>query len=117
MGPDNAPTGMGNATLVLLQLEGTAEKPLKVTVFVPRFAPKLVPVTVTVPPTGAVAGDTVVMTGITKKDVAPLATPATVTITSALPGGRLPGTGATIFVADHEIGTLATPPTVIELVL
>jgi hypothetical protein len=111
--PELAPTGMGNDKLVLAQAEGVAVSPLKVTVeLVPWASPKLVPVTVMVPPIGACAGDTAVITGITRNDLALLAVPPEVTITSANPGRSTPGTGATIFVSDYEVGVAATPPMV-----
>jgi hypothetical protein len=111
--PELAPVGTGKDTLVLLQAEGTIATPLRVTVeSVPCVSPKLVPVTVTVPPIGVFAGETAVMTGKTRKDFALLATPLTVTITSAKPGKRLLGTGATIFVFVQDVGTAATPPIV-----
>ena len=50
---------------MLLQAEGDIVTPLRVTVeSVPCVSPKLVPVTVTVPPIGVCAGETAVMTGI-----------------------------------------------------
>jgi len=111
MSPDVAPEGMGKVTLVFDQVEGTAGVPLKV--IAPGALPKLVPVTVTMPPMGAaVAGETAVIVGMTRKDCALLATPETVTITSEKPGSRVLGTGATIRVSLQELGTAATPPTV-----
>jgi hypothetical protein len=114
--PELAPTGIGNDTLVLLQAEGVTAIPLRLTVeSVPCVSPKLVPVTVTVPFIGALAGETAVMTGMTRKDFVLLAAPPTVTITSAKPGKRLLGTGATILVSLQEVATDVTPPTVIVL--
>ena len=111
MEPDVAPEGMGKVTLVFDQVEGTAGMPLKVTA--PGALPKLVPVTVTMPPMGAaVGGETAVIAGRTRKDCALLAAPPTVTITSEKPGSRALGTGATIRVSLQELGTAATPPTV-----
>lgn len=46
-----------------------------------------------------------------------LVVPPEVTITSANPGRSTPGTGATIFVSDHEVGVAATPPIVTEFPL
>jgi hypothetical protein len=51
------------------------------------------------------------MTGITRKDLALLAPPV-VTTTSAKPGKRLLGTGATILVSLHDVGMAVTPPIV-----
>jgi hypothetical protein len=110
MSPDVAPEGIGKVTLVFDQVEGTAGVPLKATA--PGALPKLVPVTVTIPPMGAVAGETAVIAGITRKDCALLATPETVTITSEKPGSRVLGTGATILVSLQELGAAVTPPTV-----
>jgi hypothetical protein len=53
--------------------------------------------------------------GITRNDAALLAVPPTVTITSAKPGKRLLGTGATILVSVQEVGTDVTPPMVTVL--
>jgi hypothetical protein len=54
---------------------------------------------------------------MTRKDCALLAAPPTVTMTSAKPGRRLPGTGAMILVSVHEVGMAVTPPTVTILLL
>jgi hypothetical protein len=99
--PDDAPTGIGKLMLLLLQAVGFAGIPLKTTVLLPVcwVSPKLVPVRVTRPPTGALDGEMPVTTEITKNGVALLATPLTVTMTSALPGSNALGTGAVILVS------------------
>ena len=61
--PVVAPVGTGTAMLVADQVVGVAAVPLNVTVLVPRVAPKLVPVIVTVVPTGPLVGDRLVRPG------------------------------------------------------
>src|SRR5262245_7974716 len=58
-----APTGTGTTMAVLDQLIGVAVVPLNLTVLDPRLSPKFVPVSVTVRPTGAKAGDRLVNVG------------------------------------------------------
>jgi hypothetical protein len=54
---------------------------------------------------------------MTRKDAVLLAVPPEVTITSAKPGKSAPGTGATIFVSDQEVGVVEMPPIVTVLPL
>jgi hypothetical protein len=61
--PVVAPVGTGTAMLVADQVAGVAAVPLKVTVLVPRVAPKLVPTIVTVVPSGPLVGDRLVRPG------------------------------------------------------
>ena len=63
MFPVVAPLGTRTTMLVLLQVDGAARVPLKVTVLVPCVAPKLAPAIVTVEPTGPVDGLRVVIVG------------------------------------------------------
>ena len=62
--PVVAPLGTGATMLVALQLEGVAAVPLKVTVLVPRVAPKFAPAMVTGVPTGPDVGFKLVMLGV-----------------------------------------------------
>lgn len=104
-----APFGAMAEMLVALQLVTAAGVPLKVTLFVPCVAPKLVPVMVTVVPMGPDAGETLVIVGpaITVKNTPLLATPATVTITLPLPAP--PGTAVVMLVA-LQLLTVALMP-------
>jgi hypothetical protein len=61
--PVVAPDGTGTAIEVALQLVGVADVPLNVTVLTSWFSPKLLPLIITVAPTGPDAGDRLVMLG------------------------------------------------------
>ena len=61
--PVVAPAGTGTTMLVADQLVGVAVVPLKRMVLLPCVAPKFVPVTVTVVPTGPFVGERLVMLG------------------------------------------------------
>src|SRR5260221_563663 len=94
------PLGAETTIWVLLQLVMVvAEVPLKVTVLVPRVAPKFVPVIVTDAPKPPAVGDKLVTPGVgmTVKLMPLLATPAKVTRT--LPVVAPPGTETKILVA------------------
>jgi hypothetical protein len=101
---------------VALQLVGVAAIPLKVTVLVPRLAPKFAPAIVTDPPTTPAAGVRLVMLGgtVTVKVDPLLTVPPTVTTT--LPVVAPAGTGATMPVALQLVGVAAVPLKVTVLV-
>ena len=110
MAPEDAPTGMGKVMLVFDHVDGTAGTPLKVTVLEPCVSPKLVPVIVTGPPTGAVAGEAAVITGMTSTVTGGLEIPFTVTIRFADPAGRPAGSGTVMLVSLQAVGVAFTPP-------
>lgn len=58
-----------------------------------------------------------VITGMTRNDAELLAMPPDVTVTSANPGKREPGTGAIIRVSLHDVGVVEIPPIVTVLPL
>src|SRR2546426_10841889 len=62
--PVVAPAGTGATIEVALQLVGVAAVPLNVTVLVPWFEPKFVPVTVTDVPTAPELGARLLMLGV-----------------------------------------------------
>jgi hypothetical protein len=116
--PENVPFGTVTTMLVGLQLVGVAVtlKPLKVTVLVPCDAPKLVPVMVTEPPTGAEVGFRLVMLGAgrTVKGTPLLEKPASVTTT--FPVVAPLGTGTMILVGLQFVGVAIVPLKVTVLV-
>ncbi len=71
--PVVAPLGTGAEILVLLQLVGVAETPLKLRV--PWVAPKLLPAMVTAVPAGPEVGERLLMTGAAVEPVTVNATP------------------------------------------
>jgi hypothetical protein len=95
--------------LVADQLVGVAAVPLKVTVLLPRVAPKFVPAIVTAVPTGPLVGVKLVNVGptVTVYVSALLARPPTVTTT--LPVVAPVGTGTAMLVADQLVGVAAVP--------
>src|SRR5262245_58029505 len=101
--------------LVLLHEVGVAAVPSNVRVLLPCCPPKLVPVIVTEVPTMPCSGESLVITGITKKELALLFVPFTVTTMSAKPVGKLLGTGTTILLSLQELGVVASPPKVTVL--
>jgi len=115
--PVVAPFGTGATILVGLQLVGALLTPLKVTVLVPCYVPKLVPVIVTEVPSGPEVGFKLIIAGITVKFALLLAKPATVTVTGVLKTtpGKL-GTGTTTLVLLQLVGVAAVVPkaTVLE---
>jgi hypothetical protein len=108
--PVVAPAGTGATMLVPFQELGVPFVPLNVSALatVPKPAPEIV----TGAPIGAGFGDIPVITGIAKNDLALLVPPVILTTTSALPGGRLLGTGTTIVVLLHDEGFPVIPPIV-----
>jgi hypothetical protein len=115
--PVVAPAGTGATMAVALQLVGVTAVPLKVTVLVPRVAPKFDPAIVTDPPTSPAAGVRLVMLGgatVTVK-VGPLLT-APPTVTTTLPVVAPAGTGVTMLVALQLVGVAAVPLKVTVLV-
>src|SRR6185436_8171260 len=107
--PVVAPPGTGAAMLVADHDVGVAVTPLNFTTLAPCAAPKFVPVIVTEALTAPLVGDSepIVAVGTTVNVTPLLATPPTVTVT--LPVVAPPGTGATMLVADHEVGVAVTP--------
>src|SRR5437899_968825 len=107
--PVVAAAGTGATMLVADQLVGVAAVPLNVTVLAPCAAPKFVPVIVTATPTAPLVGDSEVMVavGSTVNAMPLLATPPTVTVT--FPVVAPLGTGATMLVADHDVGVEVVP--------
>jgi hypothetical protein len=107
--PVEAPEGIGALIDVLVQVVGVAMMPLKVTELLPWLVPKLLPLIVTVVPTGPKLGDKLVMLGaeLTVKVTALLATPPTVTITGPVVAAA--GTGMTICDAAQFCATPAVP--------
>jgi hypothetical protein len=108
--PVVAPAGTAATMLVALQLVGTTEIPLNVTVLVPCVAPKFAPLTVTGAPTNPELGFRFVMLGpgdVTVKLAPLLATPPTVTTT--LPVVAPAGTGTAMLVALQLAGTAPIP--------
>ena len=108
-GPLVAPAGTVVEMLVSLQLVGVAVVPLKVTVLDPWVSRKYEPLIVTLWPTDAAFGVTVVMLGdgVTVKVTPLLAVPPTVTVTG--PVAAVVGTGASMAVAFQLVGVLVTP--------
>ncbi len=116
--PVVAPAGTGTTMLVALQLAGAPAVPLKVTVLVPRVAPKFAPLIVTDVPTAPDVGFRLVMLGgggVTVKFIPLLATPATVTTT--FPVVAPAGTGATMLVALQLVAVVVVPLKVSVLAL
>jgi hypothetical protein len=107
--PVVAPLGTGTTMLVMLQLDGEAIVPLKLTVLVPCVGPKFAPVRVTDVPTAADAGDKLVILGggTTAKLTPLLVWPATVTVT--FPVVAPFGTGAAMLVALQLEGEAIVP--------
>jgi hypothetical protein len=108
--PDVAPLGTGTLMLVLLQPDGDAVVPLKVTVLVPWLTPKLVPVIVMEVPTAPEFWLNPVIDGpaaVTVKVTPLLATPPTVTTT--LPVVAPLGTGTVMPVEFHDVGEAPVP--------
>src|SRR5262245_51210149 len=95
--------------LVADQFVGVAVVPLNFTRLVPCVAPKFVPVIATPEPTAPVGGfnEVIVAVGTTVNALPLLATPPTVTVT--LPVVAPAGTGATMLVADHDVGVAVVP--------
>ena len=112
--PVVAPDGTVTVIEVALQLVGVAEVPLKVTVDVPCAAPKLVPVIVTVDPSGPLSGLKLPMAGGTVKVTPLLATSPTVTTT--LPVVAPTGTVTVMEVSLQLVGVAAVPLKVTVLV-
>jgi hypothetical protein len=112
--PVVAPEGTGTVMLVMLHDDGVAVTPLNFTVLEPMVAPKLLPVMVTLVPTGPEFGDSVEIDGFTVKLTVLLATPFTVT--TMFPVMAPAGTGATMLPALHDVGVAATPLNVKALV-
>lgn len=114
--PVVAPTGIDTTTPVFVQVVGTADVPLNVTVLVPCMEPKLVPAIVTEVPTAPAVGDRLVMLGggIKVKRTPLLARLPTVTAT--FPVVAPLGTGTTILVALQLEGVAAVPLKVTALV-
>jgi hypothetical protein len=83
-GPFDAPEGTGTTMELVLQLVGVAMRPLKVTVLLPRVAPKLVPESITDVPTGPDGGDREERLKDNEKLTPLLAFPVTVTATGPL---------------------------------
>jgi hypothetical protein len=112
--PVVAPVGTGATMLVPLQEVGVPVVPLNAIALatVPKPAPEIV----TGAPIGAGFGDIPVITGIAKNDLELLVPPVILTTTSALPGGRMLGTGTTIVVLFQDEGFPAIPPIVTLLV-
>ena len=95
---------------VELQLLGVTLVPWKLTVLVPRVAPKWLPVIVTTVPPPPYVGERLVITGPldeTVNDTPLLAWPPTVTTT--FPVVAPVGTGAIIFVAVQVVGVAVVP--------
>jgi hypothetical protein len=109
-----APLGTGTTMLVMLQLVGVADTPLKVTVLAPRVAPKPDPLMVTDPPTAPAAGARLVIAGTTVYAKPLLATPTTVTTRGPLVAAA--GIGTTILVLLQLVGVAAAPLNVTVLV-
>lgn len=99
--------------LVELQLDGAAAVPLKVTVLLPWFAPKLLPTIVTGVFAGPEVGDKLVMLGgggvTVKQDPLLLERPLTVTTTLALPSAAPVGTESPMLVSPHVVGVTCVP--------
>jgi hypothetical protein len=108
--PVVAPVGTGATIVVPFQELGVPFVPLNVIALatVPKPAPEMVTAT----PIGAGFGDIRVITGIAKKDLELLVPPVILTTTSALPGGRLFGTGTTMVVLLQDEGFPVIPPIV-----
>lgn len=107
--PVVAPTGTGTLIVVAFHVVGVAIVPLKVTVFAPWLAPKVVPLIVIRVPTGPEDGARLVITGggVTVNVFALLAFPSTVTITG--PVVAPVGTGATMVVVFQLVGVAVVP--------
>src|SRR3954471_19459660 len=104
MVPVLAPAGTTAWTCVSLQLGNVvAGVPLNVSVLLPCVAPRFLPGIVTVAPTGAGLGVTESIAGVasTLNVTAGLVCVPTVTVTGALPRGRLKGTCAVMLEADQ----------------
>lgn len=105
--PVVVPTGTVTPIPVLLQLPAVAAMPLKVTVLPLCVAPKLLPVIVTAAPTGAAAGEMLVMLGATMKFTPLLGQP--LTVTTPLPVVAPFGTVTQILVLP-QLPTVAAVP-------
>jgi hypothetical protein len=114
MSPADAPLGTGAVMLVALHAVGVAVTPSNVTVLVPWLAPKPVPVSVTLIPTGPDAGLRDNRAGATLNQYPLLARPPTVAMTGPVVAPA--GTGTVMLVADHADGVAGTPLKVSELV-
>jgi hypothetical protein len=112
--PVVAPVGTGATMLVPFHELGVPLVPLNVIALatVPKPAPEIV----TGVPIGAGFGDIPVITGIAKNDLELLMPPVILTTTSALPGGRLLGTGTTMVLLPQDDGFPVIPPIVTLLV-
>ena len=114
--PVEAPEGTGALMDVFVHVDGVAVMPLKVRELLPWVVPKLLPLIVTVVPTGPRVGDKLVMLGaeFTVNVTALLAIPPTVTITG--PVVPAAGIGTTICDAVQFCTTPAVPLKVTLLV-
>lgn len=92
---------------VAIQLEHVAATPLNFTVLEPCDAPNVVPLIVTLVPTGPITGESDLICGVTVNETPLLATPPTVTIT--LPEVAALGTAHVILVVLHFVAEQATP--------
>jgi hypothetical protein len=111
-----APVGTGTTTLVDDQLVGVVLVPLKVTVLAPCVAPKLVPVIVTLVPTGPLVGDKLVRVGVGVTVNARLLLAWPLTLTTTPPDVAPAGTGTTMLVDDQLVGAAVVPLNVTVLV-
>src|SRR5262245_51080873 len=107
--PVVAPAGTVATMLVADQLIVVAIVPANRTTLAPCVAPKFVPVIVTDAPIDPMVGDNdvIVIAGTTVNVTPLLAIPDTVTVT--LPVVAPSGTGATMLVADHDVGVAVVP--------
>src|SRR5580698_774520 len=115
--PVVAPAGTLATMLLILQLVGAANVPLKVMVLVPCVAPKFVPAIVTKLPTAPEVGVRLVIVGAggsTVKGTPMLAVPPTVTTT--FPVVAPTGTGTTMLAALQLVGVATVPLNVTLLV-
>jgi len=103
--PKGTPAGTGAVILVSLHVAGVAAMPAKVTLLLPRVAPKLVPLIVTTVPIGPAVGARLVITGVTVNCTLLLAWPPTVTTTG--PEVAPDGTTAVMLVLLHCAGVAA----------
>jgi len=108
--PVVAPAGTGATMLVAPQLVGVAVVPLKVTVLVPRVAPKFVPPIVTEIPTAPEVGFRIVMLGadVVTVKLTPLLDRFP-TFTRTLPVVAPVGTGAIMLPALQLLGVADVP--------
>lgn len=102
-----APLGTVTPITVALQLETVAVVPLNFTVLVPWFAPKPLPVMVTVVPTGPTEGEMLLMVDATPKLTPLPASPPAVTTT--LPVVAPAGTVTPMLVALQLVTAAAVP--------